>query len=98
MSRPKRRDTRAKDAAAIEAAHLLLAVASPFDAHPVPARERKRGVDEREDCASMEGGEEGGVFEKDAKTSALRPGVAAARRTAIGFFYVHHFGSPPEPE
>ena len=31
--------------------------------------------------------EEGTVFEKDEKAGALRPGMAAARRTAIAFFF-----------
>ena len=42
--------------------------------------------------------EEGTVFEKDAKTGSLGPGMAAARRTTIGFFFVHHYGSPPVSE
>ena len=42
--------------------------------------------------------EEGTVFEKDATTGALGPGMAAARRTTIGFFFVHNYGSPPESE
>ena len=42
--------------------------------------------------------EEGTVFEKDAKTGTPGPGMAAARRRAIRFFYVKHFGWPPEPK
>ena len=42
--------------------------------------------------------EEGAVFEKDATTGALGPGMAAARRTAIAFFFVYNYGSPPESE
>ena len=55
----------------------------------VAARARWKGVVEDE---------EGTVFEKDATTGALGPGMAAARRTTIGFFFVHNYGSPPESE
>jgi hypothetical protein len=42
--------------------------------------------------------EKGAVFEKDAKTGALGPGMAAARRTTIGVFFLHHHGSKPVSE
>jgi hypothetical protein len=42
--------------------------------------------------------EEGAVLEEDAKTGALVSGMAAARRITIGFFFVHHHGSPPVSE
>ena len=42
--------------------------------------------------------EEGTIFEKDEKTGALGPGMAAARRTTIAFFFEGYYGSPPESE
>lgn len=42
--------------------------------------------------------EEGTVFEKDETTGALGPGMAAARRTTIAFFFESYYGSPPESE
>jgi hypothetical protein len=138
-----------EDAAAIEAAHLFLALASPSDAAfstPSPrqtaAKRRRSEVDSlsekswqsewyreethtkfllesrnveltsakitlrskkaRAAAAVRWSGyvedEEGAVFEKDAKTGALGPGMAAARRITIGFFFVHHHGSPPVSE
>ena len=42
--------------------------------------------------------EEGTVFEKDETAGALGPGMAAARRTTIAFFFESYYGSPPESE
>jgi len=125
-----------EDATAIEAAHLLLALASPSDAaFSTPSPRQAAAKRRRSDVDSLSGkmwqsewyreethtqfllesrdveltsakitlrskkaraaaavrwsghvkDEEGAVFEKDAKTGALGPGMAAARCTTIGF-------------
>ena len=39
--------------------------------------------------------DEGTLFE-NLGGGKLGPGMSAARRTTISFFFIHHFGSPPE--